>query len=203
MAARDHSLDDKIIESARTEFLAHGYKSASINQIARNAGVTTGALYIRYANKDALFASLVQEVMEELVRREKLAADMYYQVHSRKDLELFLLAMEEEMHIYVDVIFRYYDQCVLLFCRSQGSSVWTMLQKGMEHKAGTTVEFLEALCHRKLTGVELLIRQQAGLIGLILDSGYNREQTVEAMKRIYAFNRAGWRDLFEKELGQK
>ena len=201
MAVRDHSLDDKIIDSARTEFLAHGYKSASINKIARNAGVTTGALYIRYTNKDDLFASLVQDALDELVRREKTAADMYYQVRSRKDLELFLLAMEEEMHIYVDVIFRYYDQCVLLFCKSQGSSVWNMLQKGMEHKARTTVEFLETLSHKKLTGVELLIRQQADLIRLILDSGYDREQTMDAMNRLYAFNRAGWRELFEKELG--
>ena len=203
MAVRDHSLDDNIIESARKEFLTYGYKSASINQIARNAGVTTGALYIRYTNKDDLFASLVQDAMNELVRREKTAADMYYQVHSRADLELFLLAMEEEMNIYVDVIFRYYDQCVLLFCKSRGSSVWAMLEKGMEHKARTTVEFLEGLSHKKLTGVELLVRQQAGLIGLILDAGYDREQTMDAMKRLYAFNRAGWRDLFEKELGAK
>ena len=198
MAVKDHSLDDKIIDSAVAEFLEQGYKSASVNRIARNAGVTTGALYTRYPNKDALFCSLISQAVEELTRRARRAADMYYQVRSREDLEMFLLAMEEEMNIYVDVIFRYYDQCVLLFCRSQGSSAWDLLQKGMAYKARTTVEFLESLSGKKLTGVELLLQQQTDTIGRILDSGYDRGQTMEVLQRIYSFSRAGWLDLFEK-----
>ena len=59
MANRDHSLDDRIICAARAEFLSCGFRKASLRKIADNAGVTTGAIYTRYRNKDTLFSSLM------------------------------------------------------------------------------------------------------------------------------------------------
>ncbi len=60
MASRDHSLDDGIIQAAYSEFLAYGFQKASLHKIAEKAGVTTGAIYTRCKNKDALFVSLLQ-----------------------------------------------------------------------------------------------------------------------------------------------
>ena len=66
MANRDHSLDDGIIQAAYSEFLAYGFQKASLHKIAEKAGVTTGAIYTRYKNKDALFASLLQDYFETM-----------------------------------------------------------------------------------------------------------------------------------------
>ena len=63
MANRDHSLDDGIIQAAYSEFLVYGFQKASLHKIAEKAGVTTGAIYTRYKNKDALFASLLQDFL--------------------------------------------------------------------------------------------------------------------------------------------
>ena len=56
MANRDHSLEDRIVQAAYSEFLTYGFQKASLHKIAEKAGVTTGAIYTRYKNKDALFA---------------------------------------------------------------------------------------------------------------------------------------------------
>ena len=66
MANRDHSMDDGIIQAAYSEFLAYGFQKASLHKIAEKAGVTTGAIYTRYKNKDALFASLLQDFFETM-----------------------------------------------------------------------------------------------------------------------------------------
>ena len=66
MANRDHSLDDGIIQAAYSEFLAYGFQKASLHKIAEKAGVTPGAIYTRYKNKDALFASLLQDFFETM-----------------------------------------------------------------------------------------------------------------------------------------
>ena len=66
MANKDHSLDDGIIQAAYSEFLAYGFQKASLHKIAEKAGVTTGAIYTRYRNKDALFASLLQDFFETM-----------------------------------------------------------------------------------------------------------------------------------------
>ena len=48
MAVPDHSIDPRIFESARKEFLENGFEKASLKAICEGAGVTTGALYKRY-----------------------------------------------------------------------------------------------------------------------------------------------------------
>ena len=66
IANRDHSLDGGITRAAYEEFLSCGYQKASLHKIAEKAGVTTGAIYTRYKNKDALFVSLLQDFMNKL-----------------------------------------------------------------------------------------------------------------------------------------
>ena len=52
---------EKIQEAALTEFLEKGFQGASLRQIVKNAGVTTGAFYGYFSSKEALFAALVDE----------------------------------------------------------------------------------------------------------------------------------------------
>ena len=56
MAVADRSIDPRILESARSEFLANGFETASLKSICEGAGVTTGALYKRYKGKEDLFS---------------------------------------------------------------------------------------------------------------------------------------------------
>ena len=46
----------RLLESAKKEFLEKGYLQASLRNICKNAGVTTGALYFFFEGKEALFA---------------------------------------------------------------------------------------------------------------------------------------------------
>ena len=59
MANKNHELDKPIIEAAKMEFLENGFQSTSIKNIAKRAGVTTGAIYTRYKGKDELFHNLI------------------------------------------------------------------------------------------------------------------------------------------------
>lgn len=51
----------KILEIGKKEFLAKGYKDASLRGIVREAGFTQGAFYGYYPDKAALFDALVSE----------------------------------------------------------------------------------------------------------------------------------------------
>ena len=44
MARADRSIDPRILESARREFLANGFERASLKNICAQAGVTRGAI---------------------------------------------------------------------------------------------------------------------------------------------------------------
>ena len=45
---------ERIQEAAMTEFLDKGFLGASLRQIVKNAGVTTGAFYGYFSSKEAL-----------------------------------------------------------------------------------------------------------------------------------------------------
>jgi len=51
----------QIIEGARGVFLAQGFDAASMNDIARAAGVSKGTLYVYFDNKEQLFEAIVEE----------------------------------------------------------------------------------------------------------------------------------------------
>ena len=59
---------DALLESARKNILKYGYEKAALRQICADAGVTTGALYFSFKNKEALFDALVRPTMENLDR---------------------------------------------------------------------------------------------------------------------------------------
>ena len=54
---------EKIKQTALDEFFMYGYNKASLRMICSRAGVTTGAMYFYFKNKEALF----REIFEPLV----------------------------------------------------------------------------------------------------------------------------------------
>jgi AcrR family transcriptional regulator len=50
----------QILDGARRVFLADGFDGASMNEIAREAGVSKGTLYVYFDSKEALFVSLIR-----------------------------------------------------------------------------------------------------------------------------------------------
>lgn len=58
-----------ILSAAMQEFLEKGYKSASLRNIVKTAGVTTGAFYGYYDSKEDLFEALVGEHYNFLLER--------------------------------------------------------------------------------------------------------------------------------------
>ncbi len=50
---------EKIEQAALEEFSEKGFLGASLRQIVKQAGVTTGAFYGYFSSKEALFAAIV------------------------------------------------------------------------------------------------------------------------------------------------
>ena len=85
MAVPDRSIDPRIFESARKEFLENGFEKASLKAICEGAGVTTGALYKRYKGKEDLFSAVVEQTV----------ADLYEVAHARGDKDPAAMSDQE------------------------------------------------------------------------------------------------------------
>lgn len=85
MSVADRSIDPRILDSARTEFLTSGFEKASLKTICEGAGVTTGALYKRYKGKEDLFCAVVEQTVE----------DLYEVAHARGDKDPAAMSDQE------------------------------------------------------------------------------------------------------------
>ena len=59
----------QIMEGARTVFLADGFDGASMNDIARVAGVSKGTLNVYFSSKEQLFEALIREERRKQAER--------------------------------------------------------------------------------------------------------------------------------------
>ena len=59
---------DNIHKAAKKEFLDKGFQMASLRNIVKNAGVTTGAFYGYYKSKEELFDALVGKQYEHIMK---------------------------------------------------------------------------------------------------------------------------------------
>lgn len=199
MALRDHSLDERITDAARAEFLAKGYQGASLRKIAERAGVTVGAIQVRYASKDALFASLLQPFLEAVEATFRAVKADYY-----REAECGLLAhlrqsMRQESETILHLLFDHYEEALLLLHRSGGSSLEGYFDGIVARKIRESAAFFQAEGYDadgKLLG--MLISLQFDGYRRILRDCPDRESARHYMNALMTYHFGGWAALFQE-----
>ena len=79
----DNSKRRQILDGARKVFMDLGFDGASMNEIARAAGVSKGTLYVYFADKSRLFEAIVED---EVLEKGRIA----YNLDPRRDVETVL-----------------------------------------------------------------------------------------------------------------
>jgi AcrR family transcriptional regulator len=58
-----------ILDAALAVFAEHGYEAASLDEVARRAGIAKGTLYLYFKGKEALFESLIRSAIDPVLAR--------------------------------------------------------------------------------------------------------------------------------------
>ena len=79
----------KILAAAISVFSTKGFHQATMDEIARTAGVAKGTLYYNYASKSTLFSAAITDGIEAIIDqvREALSSDLPFHRHLRKLVE--------------------------------------------------------------------------------------------------------------------
>lgn len=122
---------ERLQQCALQEFMEKGYLKASLRNICKQAGVTTGALYFFFEDKDALFVSLVSGLLQEIqviMKEHFLQEQNGNTISGKEDLLAEMsgegMAEDEETSLQViHVLYAEREAALLLLTKSQGSSV--------------------------------------------------------------------------------
>ena len=188
-----------IHSAAMQEFLEKDFKSASLRNIVKKAGVTTGAFYGYYASKESLFEALVGEPYEHfmgLFQKAQRDFSSIPQEEQPKHLGDISGACMDEMLLYA---YQHLKVFKLILCHSEGTRFSSLIDEMVEIEIKGTHDYLavleklgrpappidERLEHVLITGMfntffELIIHEMP------------LEKARHSLKEMRAFYTAGW-----------
>ena len=121
MRLENRKLANDLLEAGKREFLEKGFQGASLRSIAASLGVTTGAIYGYYTDKEAMFEALVSEPARTLVDRYR---DIQ-QAFANRPLEEQVSDLPEvpdvEASWMLNHIYDHFDAFKLIVCASSGT----------------------------------------------------------------------------------
>ena len=138
---------EKIQRAAMEEFSEKGFQGASLRQIVKQAGVTTGALYGYFSSKEALFASIVEPHAAALMGRFMEAQTSFAELPEQEQPEHMGLESSQCVHWMVDYICDHREPVKLLLCKAEGTSYEHFVHNMVEVEVEYTLQYLEVL-HR-------------------------------------------------------
>ena len=88
---------DRIMSAAITSFAQHGYHQATIADVAREAGVAAGTIYLYFKNKDDLLISIFEEKVQRFITefQRQLSEEESAEIKLRKLVHLHLFEMQD------------------------------------------------------------------------------------------------------------
>lgn len=150
MSKPDTSIDPRILESARKEFLACGFENASLNAICASAGVTTGAFYKRYRGKAELFEALVAPVLSEIDALFGQVEQRDYRLLDEGALQAMWDMSEKTHETWIEFLYGRYDAMKLLLCCSEGTPHSNFVHRIAARNTRQSVDFLKEIKRRSL-----------------------------------------------------
>lgn len=149
----DSETKEKLLASAKAEFMEKGYTKASLRKICANAGLTTGALYFFFNDKEDLFASVVGEPLKELMELLQVHFMEDEQTYSAKAFEYQNGEHDEIATLLIHHLYTHYDEFLLLLTKSQGTN--------FENKVDELVDMIDA---SYMMMAESLMQQRPGMM---------------------------------------
>ena len=147
MEARSSSTLENIQQAAMAEFLEKGFLGASLRQIVKNAGVTTGAFYGYFSSKEALFASIVEPHAAALMGKFMEAQSDFAELPEEEQPERMGEASGQCVRWMVEYICQHRQPVKLLLCRAEGTSYEHFVHNMVEVEVESTLQYMEVLRH--------------------------------------------------------
>ena len=203
MATKAKETQRNILETAKTHFLSDGLTGASLRNIVKDAGLTTGAFYKYYPTKEALFDALtdpylehIYEIYDQVIAEfEKLSAD-----DQTKNMASISSDGMEEMLNYV---YEHYDNFKLLLRCGDSGKYEDFIHGMVAREIQSSHRYLEKM---KEEGVEVPVVDDSLMhmiytgffssIFQIIEHDIDRITAKKNIKQLKQFNIGGWERLW-------
>mgnify|MGYP002435539933 FL=1 len=200
-----------LLQCAKKEFMEKGYSKASLRSICKEAGVTTGALYFFFQDKDDLFCSLVSDSLMRIM--ELIKEHQQFEENEAKEEILSSNHDMESERILVEVLvhemYQNRDEMLLLVNGAQGSSLENAVDRIIDEMDAHNLHLARATCQE--LGIPMLEEKlvhwmshnQIDMFLYMLKHIETEEQALAFGRQAMTYLVTGWFALFGVDLSEK
>ena len=193
---------EKIIAAAVHEFMEYGFENASMRRIASEVGLTVGALYRHFPNKEEMFAALVEPTIHDLMEKYQAFCERGYEVMKCGDVNKLWDSSESETKWLMSFIYDHFETFKLLICRSQGTRFEHFVHDIALLEERSTLEYFERMKQYSMNVNEVsqqefhvLVTANVSALFEAVIHDFTREEAMHYAETLEAFFSAGWKKI--------
>ncbi len=190
---------EAILSAGKDEFMNKGYKTASLRNIVKNAGVTTGAFYGYFSSKEALFDALVKEPADYFMKEYKKVQYDFKKLTPAEQEENMGKVSGNWMSWIVDYIYEHFDAFKLVISCAEGTRYEHFIHEMVEVEVQATRDFI-AVMETKGRTIRYIDPQLehiliSGMFAAFFEIVIHElpiDQAKEYIRELIQFQTAGW-----------
>lgn len=199
---RESETQAKILAAATAEFLRKGFRGASLRQIVKSVGVTTGAFYRYYASKEELFDALVMPHARRIMELYEAEAASFGKMAPGEQIDAMGEAGRRCMRAMYEYARAHRDAFRLILAAPESSKCGDFIHRLTEREIAETRGFMSLLAAhgRAVTALSprfehiVVSGRFAALFELIVHD-VPPEEALKCIDQLCDFHRAGWAKL--------
>lgn len=155
MAKQVEGVYERILACAKKEFLEKGYIDASLRTIASEADTSTNSIYVRFKDKEGLFAAIVEPVSETFLSRCLEVQETFHSFDSETQRREVGTYSGNAMLDMMDYVYDHFEEFSLLLDASYGTKFHNFVDRLVSMEEEYTWKWMEATGSRMETEGEM------------------------------------------------
>lgn len=203
MAKKAEETQRNILLTAKRHFLSDGLTGASLRNIVKDAGLTTGAFYKYYPTKEALFDALTDPYLEHIYEIYDQVVAEFEKLSADDQTKNMASISDEGMEQMLDYVYDHYDNFKLLLKCGDSGKYEDFIHGMVDREIKSSHRYLEKM---KEDGVEVPVVDDSLMhmiytgffssIFQIIEHDIDRITAKENIKQLKQFNIGGWERLW-------
>lgn len=202
MSERERTTLENILTVACQEFLQKGFQGASLRNIVKRAGVTTGAFYGYFKSKEELFDALVKEEYTHILDMYKAILDDFQKLPPEGQCTNMMEYTIAGMTRMTEYIYDHFDAFKLILCGSEGTPYENLIHDMTQMDCDATHNFSETMNRIGMTmntvHPQLEHMLTSGMFYAYFEMVVHeipRENTALYIKQLVSFYEGGWQKI--------
>lgn len=203
MSTKAEDTEKNILNTARKHFLKDGFSGASLRNIVKDAGLTTGAFYKYYPTKEALFDALTDPYIEHIYQIYDRVVEDFEKLSAKEQTSNMSDTSGDGMDQMIDYIYEHYDNFRLLLKCGDSGKFETFIHNIVDREMRSSLEYVKKM---KEDGIEIPIVGESLMhmiytgffssIFQIIEHDIDKETAKRNVHKLREFNTGGWERLW-------